>query len=76
MPAKCGNCDFYVHPECHRHAPTPLPRDHKHAGTYVDSVWPTVHPDNFCGDWCGEDMFDNATDDKTFDRYMKKVGVI
>jgi hypothetical protein len=46
----CDNCIFFTYDECHKNSPTIIVfRD------AVESFWPSVEPENFCGEWVGTD---------------------
>ena len=72
MTPKCDNCDFFTGSVCRRYAPrTSLTAE------YAEVVWPKVRPNEFCGDWSGDFIEDDAGNAEAVNTsFVKRAGMI
>ena len=72
MTPKCDNCDFFTGSVCRRYAPRP-----SLTAEYAEVVWPKVRPNEFCGDWSGDFIEDDAGNAEAVDTsFVKRAGMI
>lgn len=72
MTPKCDNCDFFTGSVCRRYAPRP-----SLTAEYAEVVWPKVRPNEFCGDWSGDFIEDDAGNAEPVNTsFVKRAGMI
>lgn len=53
----CGTCQFYTATICRRHPPVTVALPNEYGGgMHVETVWPDVARDDWCGEWEMEAM--------------------